>query len=133
MSEENPNQQGSDPQKPATSDLSMSAGSEYSVEDILKAGRDKHRKQYNDMEWAREQPEGEPKYKIGDVVEFHAGGFGVIDEVNIGSGGWPSSYSTSSAEWMNGHPRGKVAWHYEGDFKNWIAKSPLHSIKNDKD
>ena len=90
--------------------------------------RDDHRKEFTDGEWAAQQPTGAPKYKIGDVIEFHAGGFGVIREVCMGNNGHANSYATDSIEGKPFHPRSKVAWHYEGDFKNWIAKSPLHKL-----
>jgi len=90
--------------------------------------RDEHRKQFNDGEWSSRQPRGLPKYKIGDVIEFHAGGFGVIREVSIGNNGHANSYATNSIEGKPAHGRNKSAWHYEGDFKNWIAKSPLHTL-----
>tara|TARA_R110000851_G_scaffold111034_1_gene233982 strand:+ start:123 stop:458 length:336 start_codon:yes stop_codon:yes gene_type:complete len=95
---------------------------------LFKNGREEHRKQFSDIEWQNQQPRGLPKYKIGDVIEFEAGGLGVIREVNIGRGGHPSSYATDRIEGLESHPTGKCAWHYEGDFKNWIAKSPLHTL-----
>lgn len=85
------------------------------------------------MEWAARQPKGPPKYKIGDAVEFHVGGFGVIDEVSKPQGGWPSEYSTEDIAGMRPHKTRKSAWHYEGDFKRRIGKSPLHSLPNDGD
>ena len=92
--------------------------------------REKHRNKYNDAEWARRQPKGAPKYKLGDVVEFHVGGFGVINEVCKPEGGWPSEYSTEDIAGMRPHKTRKSAWHYEGDFKRRFAKSPLHSLLN---
>ena len=92
--------------------------------------REDHRKEFNDVQWAQQQPEGEPKYKIGDVIRFQAGGIGVIYEVSGPRGGWPSSYSTRPIEGFKYHPRGKYAWHYEGDFSEWVAKSPLHSLNS---
>jgi hypothetical protein len=92
--------------------------------------RETHRREYNDIQWAQMQPTGEPKYKIGDVVEFHVGGYGVIHEVSQPRGGWPSSYATSNVEGYPPHATRKCAWHYEGDFKTWVAKSPLHSLPN---
>ena len=95
---------------------------------LFRDSREDHRKQFNDSEWQNQQPRGLPKYKIGDVIEFHAGGFGVIREVNTGQNGHVSSYATDSIEGKESHPKSKEAWHYEGDFKNWIAKSPLHTL-----
>lgn len=92
--------------------------------------RDKHREQYSDLEWVRNQPEGPPNYKIGDVVEFCEGGYGVICEVSQPHDGWPSSYATSDIDGHSTHPRKKRAWHYEGDFKKLVGKSPLHFFKN---
>jgi hypothetical protein len=74
-----------------------------------------HRNGMNDIEWAKHQSKGRPKYKIGDVVEFHEGGFGVIREVSPPRNGWPSSYATSNVKGLKGF--WKTAWHYEGDFK----------------
>lgn len=108
--------------------MSSTAESEFTFDDLIKASisnRDDHRKQFNDGEWQNQQPRGLPKYKIGDVIEFHAGGFGVIREVRKGH---VPAYSTEEIEGKPFHPRSKVAWHYEGDFKNWIAKSPLHTL-----
>jgi len=90
--------------------------------------REDHRREFTDGEWACEQPKGNPKYNIGDVVRFHAGGFGVIKEVKGPSGGWPSSYATETPKGMGGHKNFKCAWHYEGDFAEWVARSPLHSL-----
>lgn len=90
--------------------------------------REDHRNQYSDIEWAQKQPEGPPNYKIGDVVEFYVGGVGVIDEVSEPHGGWPSSYSTTKVEGYPDREDNKRAWHYEGDFKRTIAKSPLHFL-----
>lgn len=94
--------------------------------------RDEHRKQFTDMEWAAIQHKGPPKYKIGDVVEFMVGGFGVIDGVSEPHGGWPSKYSTNRIPGMPAHKRGVSAWHFDGDFKRLVAKSPLHDLPNDK-
>lgn len=95
---------------------------------LFKYNREEHRNQFSDHEWACEQPKGAPKYKVGDVIEFEAGGFGVICEVNKWRGGHPSSYAADPIEGKEPHPKHKHAWHYEGDFKNWIAKSPLHTL-----
>lgn len=92
--------------------------------------REHHRRDFNDLEWARQQPKGSPKYKIGDVIRFHVGGYGVIRKVSEPHGGWPSSYATEALGGFDGHATGKCAWHYEGDFAEWIAKSPLHSLQN---
>jgi len=86
----------------------------------LVRARDDHRKEFSDMEWADEQPEGAPNYKVGDTVEFHVGGFGEIKEISEPQGGWPSSYSTRDIYGMPGHKRGKCAWHYESDFKGLV-------------
>lgn len=87
--------------------------------------REKHRRKYTDMEWARHQQTGAPRYKRGDAVEFQVGGFGIISEVHKPSGGWPSSYATENIPGMRPIKTGKCAWHYEGDFKRRVAKSPL--------
>lgn len=42
----------------------------------------------------------------------------------------PSSYATADISGMAPHKTRKSAWHYEGDFKRWVAKSPLHSLQN---
>lgn len=96
------------------------------------ASREKHRNKYNDIEWATRQPKGAPKYRVGDVVEFHVGGFGVIDKVSEPQSGWPASYATEKIAGMADRKDAKRAWHYEGDFKRWVAKSPLHSLQNAK-
>ncbi len=87
--------------------------------------RDYHRREFTDLEWAAEQKNDFPNYRIGDIVEFHVGGFGVIDEVNISNSGWPPSYSTSRIEGKDYHAGGISAWHYEGDFII-IRDSPVH-------
>lgn len=90
--------------------------------------REAHRRDFDDLQWASRQPIGDPKYKTGDVVEFHVGGFGVIAEVLKPHDGWPASYSTCEIKGLPYHKTRKNAWHYEGDFKTWVAKSPLHSL-----
>ena len=77
------------------------------------------RKEFNDMAWAERQPKGKPAYRIGDVVEFHAGGFGEVVKVSDPHNGWPSSYQTKRPYAMPAHSRNKAAWHYEGDFKEF--------------
>lgn len=89
--------------------------------------RDDHRKEFNDIEWDNQQPLGDPNYKIGDVVEFHVGGFGVISKVNVGDGGWANKYATDKVEGFDPPPY--HAWHLEGDFKELTAKSPLHYLE----
>ena len=84
--------------------------------------REDHRKQYSDMAWAAHQDKGNPRYNVGDVVEFCVGGFGVIDVVSNPKGGWPSRYSTKNVDGMNPHKTRKSAWHYEGDFKRLAGK-----------
>lgn len=86
---------------------------------------DEHRRGINDVAWARMQPDGPPNYRIGDVVEFMVGGFGVIDKVNEPLNGWPSSYSTDSYESLPPHATHKCAWHYEGDFKRLVGRMKL--------
>lgn len=92
--------------------------------------REKHRAEFTDMQWAGQQPEGPPNYHIGDVVEFYAGGFGVISEVSNPHDGWPSSYATRDIEGFQPHASRKLAWHYEGDFKKLVGGSPLRSMQN---
>ena len=87
--------------------------------------RDHHRKEFTDIEWAEQQITGEPNCRIGDIIQFKVGGFGVIDDVNISNSGWPPSYSTSRIEGKNFHARGISSWHYEGDF-TVIHPSPVH-------
>lgn len=82
------------------------------------------------MEWAEQQSQGPPHFRIGDVVEFKVGGFGVIDGVTKPHDGWPSSYSTQDVEGMPAHSKTKMAWHYEGDFKKLsISKRLLWSCR----
>jgi hypothetical protein len=85
---------------------------------------DEHRRGISDMEWARKQPQ-EINYFIGDIIEFEVGGVGIIDEVQKPRNGWPASYSTEEIEGRPFHAKSKTAWHYEGDFKKLIGKSPL--------
>jgi len=83
---------------------------------------DAHRRGISDIDWAKAQPKGPPKYAEGDVVEFHVGGFGVISEVSEPHNGWPSSYATHDVEGFPPHTNHISAWHYEGDFKRLAAK-----------
>lgn len=91
--------------------------------------RGKHRAKYTDLQWAEKQPKGPPKYRIGDVVEFHVGGFGVIDEVQKPQSGWPSEYSTSDIDGLHPHKDGVCAWHYEGDFKRHVINPAIRKAK----
>jgi hypothetical protein len=90
--------------------------------------REAHRKAFNDIEWAAHQPKGPAQYMIGDVVEFHAGGFGVITEVKEPHHGWPACYTARAIGGLPFHTSGVVAWHLEGDFKRLVAESPLHHL-----
>ena len=101
--------------------------------------REDHRRDYNDREWKLAQREGKPLYKLGDVIEFQVGGFGVISNVNRGNSptvdptiefGVPS-YAVNRVEGMEYHAGGIVAWHYEGDIKTCIARSPLHDMEKE--
>ncbi len=83
----------------------------------------KHRRGITDLQWAANQRKGKARYKIGDVVEFKEGGFGVIHEVSEPHNGWPSSYATRNVPGMK--PFWKSAWHYEADFKRMVAKGEL--------
>jgi hypothetical protein len=94
---------------------------------------DKHRRGINDCDWAARQPKGKPRYAIGDVLEFKAGGFGVVTDVSWEpETGWPSSYSLDPVKGMKFHPRDICAWHYELDFERRLAKSPLHRLEGRK-
>lgn len=84
-----------------------------------------HRKYLNDLDWAAAQVQGPPNYHIGDVVEFHEGGFGVVDEVSEPRDGWPSSYSVAFVPGLPKAPRN--AWYYEGDIKRLVGGSPLRN------
>lgn len=96
-------------------------GMDFSAADlILRSATPKHRNGLSDLEWAARQPKGKPKFKIGDVVEFYEGGFGVIRDVSPPHDGWPSSYATSNVKGMKSF--WKSAWHYEGDFKRKVKK-----------
>ena len=101
--------------------------------------REDHRREFNDIQWKASQRVGKPLYKLGDVIEFQAGGIGVISKVNKGNYHFnvPSiehvtpSYSVDRIEGKDYHPEGIYAWHYEGDFiEGWVAKSPLHGIED---
>lgn len=87
--------------------------------------RDKHRRNYSDMEWLAKQRRGAPKGRIGDIVKFRAGGWGVIDNVSCGD---IPSYSVRPIEGRNYHPRAKYAWHYEGDFLIEML-GPVHKME----
>ncbi len=76
--------------------------------------KDEHRKEFNDMQWADQQPTGAPNFNIGDIVEFKVGGYGIITKISEPHGGWPSSYATEKAKTLPPPPY--YAWHYEGDF-----------------
>ena len=89
---------------------------------------DKHRRGISDIEWASSQPHGSPKYAIGDVMRFKAGGYGVVRGVQPPRNGWPSSYATDPVPGMADHPETKRAWHYELDFEACVAASPLHNM-----
>ena len=65
----------------------------------------------------------------GDVVEFMAGGFGIVKKVSVSNSGWPVSYSISSIEGMDFHPKNISAWHYEGDIKALVEGSSLRRLK----
>lgn len=86
---------------------------------FYKPPRDGHRMDFNDLDWAAQQPPG-VRYFIGDLMEFEVGGFGVIREVTPPLGGWPASYATKRVDPFPDHPRTKRAWHYELDFKRRI-------------
>ncbi len=76
--------------------------------------RDEHRKEFNDMQWAYQQPTGAPSFNLGDIVEFKVGGYGMICEIRHPHGGWPSEYATAKIKTLPPPPY--YAWHYEGDF-----------------
>lgn len=85
-----------------------------------------HRKEFSDLAWAAHQKKGPPNFYVGDIVEFHVGGFGVINEVSQPHDGWPSSYKTGDVPTLPGQP--KRAWHYEGDFKRLVGESPIRRL-----
>lgn len=82
--------------------------------------REAHRAQFTDLEWAGQQPQGPPNYRVGDIMEFKAGGYGRIHEVQNPQSGWPSKYATDEIEGFEDHPLTKRAWHYELDFKRRV-------------
>lgn len=86
---------------------------------------DKHRSGISDLDWAKRQPKADPNYSLGDVVEFKAGGFGIITKVSKPQNGWPSSYATDAVKGMKDHPKTKRAWHYELDFKKRVGKTVI--------
>ena len=88
---------------------------------------EEHRRGISDMAWADMQPK-EQSFYIGDVVEFRVGGFGVINKVSGGKGGWPPSYSTEPVDGLRDRSDTKRAWHYEGDFKQLVAPSGVRSV-----
>lgn len=82
---------------------------------------EKHRIGIPDHEWENAQPL-EQNYFIGDVVEFHVGGCGLIDEVLKSDHGGCPKYSTREVPGHDHHPT-RTAWHYEGDFKTLLSPS----------
>ena len=82
---------------------------------------DEHRKGISDLDWAGMQRTGQPKYKLGNKIEFMVGGFGVIVDVSISNTGWPVQYSTRQIKNMKYHPKNKLSWHYEGDIRRKVA------------
>ncbi len=90
--------------------------------------RDKHRREFNDWEWAAAQPKGPAKYMIGDVIEFEAGGVGVVGKSEEEANGWPVKYSVAKIPNHPFHPRNIMAWHYEGDIKRLLSPSGLRSF-----
>jgi hypothetical protein len=88
-----------------------------------------HRKQFNDVEWAKEQPKGAPNYYLGDVVLLHGGDSGIIVNVMEPQSGHPSSYTLDPIPGQKAS-LWKRAWFYEGDFKELTAPSALRSIVN---
>ena len=88
---------------------------------------DKHRRGLTDCEWASKQPNGKPNYFLGDIVEFKVGGFGIITETTD-PGDKPIAYSISSVQGLKQITTGKCAWHYEGDFKRLVGKSPIRNL-----
>lgn len=80
---------------------------------------------FTDVQWNLVQPRGEPRFFIGDIVEFEAGGRGIISEVRPPQSGHPSQYSCYRVPVFDFHPTGKAAWHYELDFKRLVKWSPL--------
>ena len=116
------------------SERSESNASNFSAESFYALldspdSREEHRRDFNDIEWLLQQPKADPQYKIGDVMRFHVGGYGVINQV-IKNEGWPPMYATQTPIGFEGHANRKCAWHLEGDFAERIAKSPLHSLEN---
>jgi len=82
---------------------------------------DAHRRGFNDIEWARLQPQNKPgKYLEGDVVEFMAGGYGLISEISPEDNGWPRQYIIRPINDLEFHPRGKAAWHYDLDLRRKV-------------
>ena len=71
------------------------------------------------------------KYTVGDVVEFGAGGFGIITEVSNPQGGWPVSYATEKIKGMPDSKDKKRAWHGKKDFKRLVAESAIRSLKRE--
>lgn len=86
---------------------------------------DEHRRGIPDMEWAMQQNMGRPMYVMGDIVEFKAGGYGVIKDVSKAHDGWPVSYATDAIEGVPDHPKTKRAWHYENDFERLVEISSI--------
>jgi hypothetical protein len=88
---------------------------------------DEHRRGISDLAWAGMQPY-EPQHMVGDVVEFMAGGFGIITKANRGNPTFPTGYSVEWVPGMAHHLKGKVAWHYDGDIRRIVEGSALRRL-----
>ena len=88
---------------------------------------EEHRKGITDLDWALAQPKKQGYY-VGDVIEFHVGGIGLINAVSQ-NGGWPPSYATEPVKGFPYRPNdAKLAWHREGDFKALISPSGVRDF-----
>jgi len=96
--------------------------------DLILRSKEKHRLGTYDIEWAKIQRKGKPLYVQGDIVEFEAGGMGIIGDINPAQGDWPTSYSCGEIKGCHFHPEGKTAWHYEGDIKRIVINSSIRML-----
>lgn len=91
--------------------------------------RPAHRAQFDDIEWALQQPKrNRPFFVLGDVLEFKEGGIGIVVKVALNEhNGWPVQYEMKPVPKYAFNPRGVFAWFYELDFAKVVASSAMRS------
>ena len=89
---------------------------------------DEHRRGINDFDWRKMQRISEPLYDVGDLVEFKAGGYGVITKVEDEIKDAPPMYATQPRKGLPYHSKGVDAWHYEGDIKRKVPWKEINKL-----